>query len=167
MGIQSFENLQTNLICNMPQIRHYRTTEYCFTAKELYETINPSKWNVTDTLAQSHGHRDRYVLCGYVLVYLFYLIFLDIIKNNVTFEFPMTGGYSASLYVKCFADDEFRKLYACGKFLGIDFIASEFKGYQIFYQWRCYNKIKEKPIYINNKLKYWFYSKINEGKQYF
>ena len=146
-------------------MRYY--TKYAFTAKELYETTNPSKWNVTDVLAQSHGHRYRYIFCGYVLVYLFYLIFLDIIKNNVTFEFPMTGGYSACIYVKCFQDDDFKRLYAGGKFLGIDFIASEFKGYQLFYQWRCYNKIKEKPIYINNKLKYWFYSQINQGKQYY
>lgn len=145
---------------------HYHT-KYAFTAKELYEATNPSKWNVTDVLAQSHGHRDRYTLCGYVLVYLFYLIFLDIIKNNVTFEFPMTGGYGASIYVKCFQDDDFKRLYAGGKFLGIDFIASEFKGYQIFYQWRCYNRIKEKPIYINNKLKNWFYANVNQGKQYY
>lgn len=152
----------TNHIFNM---RYH--TKYCFTAKDLYETTNPSKWNVTDVLAQEHGHRDRYTLCGYVLVYFFYLVLLDIIKNNITFEFPMTGGYSASIYVKCFQDEDFRKLYSGGKFLGIDFIASEFKGYQIFYQWRCHNKIREKPIYINNKLKRWFYSQINNGKQYY
>ena len=113
-------------------MRYY--TKYCFTAKELYEVTNPSKWNVTDVVANNHGLRDRYVLCGYVLVYLFYLIFLDIIKNNITFEFPMTGGYSAFIYVKCFQDEDFKRLYAGGKFLGIDFIASEFKGYQMFYQ---------------------------------
>ena len=79
----------------------------------------------------------------------------------------MTGGYSASIYVKCFQDDDFRRLYAGGKFLGIDFIASEFKGYQMFYQWRCHNRIKEKPIYINNKLKHWFYTQITNGKQYY
>ena len=144
----------------------YRTY-YCFTAKELYETINPAKWNVTETLANKHNYKSRYVLCGYILVYFFYLVFLDIIKNNVTFEFPMTGGYSASMYVKCFQDDEFKRLYSGGKFLGIDFIASEFKGYQIYYQWRCYRKIREKPIYISNNLKDWFYSQINQGKQYY
>lgn len=146
-------------------MRYY--TKYCFTARELYENINPSKWNVTDVLANAHGHRDRYTLCGYVLVYLFYLVFLDIIKNNITFEFPMTGNYSASIYVKCFDNEDFYKLYAGGKFLGIDFIASEFKGYQIYYQWRYRDKIREKPIYINNKLKYWFYDQINKGKQYY
>lgn len=142
-------------------------TKYCFTAKELYETINPSKWNITDTFVQSHGHRDRYIFCGYVLVYFFYLVFLDIIKNNVTFEFPMTGGYSASMYVKCFQDDEFRLAFSRGAFHGLDFIASEFKGYQLYYQWRCYKKIREKPIYISNNLRDWFYDKINNGKQYY
>ena len=142
-------------------------TKYCFTARELYETTNPSKWNVTDVLAQSNSIRDRFTLCGYVLVYLFYLIFLDIIKNNVTFEFPMTGGYGASIYVKCFQDEEFTTTYSSGKFSGIDFLASEFKGYQLYYQWRCYKKIREKPIYISNNLKDWFYNKINNGKQYY
>jgi len=151
----------------MNKSKNIYRTYYCFTAPELYETINPAKWNVTETLAQNNNYRNRYVLCGYVLVYFFYLVFLDIIKNNVTFEFPMTGGYSASLYVKCFQDEDFTRLYSLGKFFGIDFIASEFKGYQIFYQWRCYKKIREKPVYITNNLKNWFYSNINQGKQYY
>lgn len=159
------ENLTERAINHIFNMQYY--TKYCFTAKELYETTNPSKWNITDSFVQSHGHRDRYTFCGYVLVYFFYLVFLDIIKNNITFEFPMTGGYSASIYVKCFQDEDFRRLYSGGKFLGIDFIASEFKGYQMFYQWRCHNRIKEKPIYINNKLKHWFYTQINNGKQYY
>lgn len=159
------ENLTVRAINHIFNMQYH--TKYCFTARELYETTNPSKWNITDTFVQAHGHRDRYTFCGYVLVYFFYLVFLDIIKNNITFEFPMTGGYSASIYVKCFQDEDFRRLYAGGKFLGIDFIASEFKGYQMFYQWRCHNRIKEKPIYINNKLKHWFYTQINNGKQYY
>lgn len=141
--------------------------QYCFFARELYETTNPSKWNVTETIAQKYNYESRWHLCGSVLVYFFYLVILDIIKNNITFEFPMTGNYSASLYVKCFQDDEFKKLYSWGKFLGIDFIASEFKGYQIFYQWRCYNKIREKPLYITHNIRNWFYSQINNGKQYY
>lgn len=144
----------------------YRTY-YCFTASELYETTNPSKWNVTETLAQKNNYKNRYVLCGYVLVYFFYLVFMDIINNNITFEFPMSGGYGASIYVKCFQDEDFKRLYAGGKFIGIDFLASEFKGYQLYYQWRAYNKTGEKPIYISNNLKKLFYSKINNGKQYF
>lgn len=145
---------------------HYKTG-YCFTAKELYETTNPSKWNVTDRFAYSHNICDKRTLCGYVLVYFFYLVFLDIIENNITFEFPMLGAKQGRLYVKCYQDEEFQRLYAGGSFLGIDFLKSEFKGYRITYQWRYKKAFREKPIYISNNIKNWFYSKINQGKQYY
>lgn len=142
-------------------------TGYCFTAKELYETTNPSRWNVTDTLAQSNNIISRYVLCGYVFVYFIYLVFRDIIYNNITFELPMIGGKEGRFYVKCFQDEDFRRLYSGGKFLGIDFLKSEFKGYQIFFQWKYKYTIKEKPIYVSNNLKNVLYQKVNEGKQYY
>ena len=145
----------------------WNNQNYCFLSRNLFETTNPSRWNVTETIAQKYNYVSRYHLCGAVLTYLLYLVILDIIKNNVTFEFPMTGGYSASIYVKCFQDEEFMRLYAGGKFLGIDFLASEFKGYQLYYQWRCHRKIREKPIYITHNLRDWFYSQINQGKQYY
>ena len=39
---------------------------------------------------------------------------------------------SAQLSVKCFADEVFQKQYAMGRFNGIDFLQSNFKGYQIY-----------------------------------
>ena len=152
-----------NQPCN---IRRYKTG-YCFTAKELYETTNPAKWNVTETLACKLNYESRFVLCGYVLVYFLYLVFVDMISNNVTFELPTTGRKEGRFYIKCFQDDLFRKLYAGGKFLGIDFLKSEFKGYQIYYQWKYNKTIKEKPVYISNNMKNWMYSKVNQGMQYY
>jgi len=140
---------------------------YCFTSNDLYETINPSKWNVTTATAEKSKYSTNRQFCAAVLAYFFYLVFLDIIAHNVTFEFPLTGGHSANIYVKCFQDEEFYNLYAKGKFRGIDFLKSEFKGYQLYFQWRSYNKIREKPIYLGYKLTKWFYSKINQGKQYY
>lgn len=142
-------------------------TYHCFTCANLFEPVNPAKWNINEKLALKYGARTKRDFCGWVLTYFFYLVFLDMIKNNITFEFPLFRDKSAMFYIKCFQDDEFKRLYAKGKFMGIDFIASEFKGYQIFYQWRKGSKFKEKPVYISNNIKYWFYDKINSGKQYY
>lgn len=143
-------------------------TSYCFTTKELYQDTNPSKWNITNRFAQKHGAIDRFIFCGYVLVYFFYLVFLDMIENNITFEFPRVGTRYATMYIKCFQDEEFRRLYSGGAFLGIDFLKSEFKGYHIIYRWQNgKNYFKEKPVYISHNIKNWFYSKINQGKQYY
>ena len=142
-------------------------TGYCFNTRELYDPINPAKWNITMDFAKEQGFSSHRSLCGHVLCYLLYLIILDIIENNVTFELPLVGNKEARIYVKCFQDDDFMRMYAGGKFLGIDFIASEYKGYQIHYQWKRGHFYKEKPIYISHTIKDWFYYKINKGKQYY
>lgn len=140
---------------------------HCFLCKDLYELANPAEWGITTTFARKHSATTKSEYCGWVFAYLFYLIILDLVKNNITFEFPMTGNADACLYVKCFQDEEFTRLYGKGKFEGIDFLSSEYKGYQIIYQWRKGKRIREKPIYVNGKLKRWFYSKINAGMKYY
>lgn len=146
----------------IPRTNHY------FRCFELYKNTNPAKWGVTETFVRKVTHgRTRFQFCGYVLAYFFYLVFIDIIQNHVTFEFPLTGSERAYLYVKCTSDEKFMEEYANGRFKGIDFIASEYKGYQIFYQWHFKNNFKEKPVYMCDKMKKWFYSKINNGEQYY
>lgn len=142
-------------------------TWHAFTTSDLYEGVDPAKWNITRKYADKHGARSKKEICGWILTYFFYLVILDIIKNNVTFVLPLSGNKEAFFYVKCIQDDDFNELYSQGSFRGIDPIESEFKAYQIYFQWQRGMRFKEKPVYINNKLKYWFYNKINNGKQYY
>jgi hypothetical protein len=51
--------------------------------------------------------------------------------------------------------------------MGIDFLNSNFKGYQIYFQYKYRGGWREKPIYINQKMKDMFYENINNGKQYY
>lgn len=145
---------------------HYKQS-FCYFPRDLYELTNPSKWGVTEPWVRSLGANSRFEYCGSVFSYFIFLVILDIIENNVTFEFPLTGWKWAKLYMKCFQGDEFKRLRAIGKFSEIDFIASEFKGYQIFFQWGNKDWFKEKPVYVNTKLKNYIASKVNQGKQYY
>lgn len=98
-----------------------------------------------------------------------FLVIDDIIENNVTFEFPMKGDLKAELYVKTFMGEDFRVLYKLGKWAGIDFLKSEFTGYQIYFKYKTRNgTLREKPVYITRRSgKDKFYQKINEGKKYY
>jgi len=69
-----------------------------------------------------------------VLVYFLILVINDIIDNNVTFEIPCVGKKEARIYVKCYSDEEFTKIYKNGGFKGIDYIKSGFKGYAFMFQ---------------------------------
>ena len=140
---------------------------HAFLAEELYAQVNPSKWNITRKFANEQKCKWREEYCARVLVYFFYLVVLDMIENNITFEFPMIGKNSAYMYIKCFQDDQFKKLFSKGAFHGLDFIGSEFKAYHLVFQWYRNGKIREKPFYINTKIRDWFYDKINHGKKYY
>lgn len=77
----------------------------------------------------------------------------------------------AQLYVKQYSDETFDKMYKKGCFAGIDFIKTNRKGYRICFQYSRKSKgglkLREKPIYINSKLKHIFYNRINNGQEYY
>lgn len=141
---------------------------YCFTVRDLFLT-----WNYKKLGIPAKVYKDEYKcecvpeFLGKIFLYFMYLVLLDIIENNVTFVLPLTGNRHAMIHVKVFDGDEFERLYRRGKFMGIDFLSSLFKGYQLFFAYNYRGGEREKPIYINNKLKELFYSHINAGKVYY
>lgn len=140
---------------------------HAFLSADLYAQVNPAKWGITAKVAKKHNFPYKTWMCGSILVYFFYLVVLDMIENNTTFEFPLLGKDSASMYVKCYDDELFKKMYAKGCFKGIDFLRTDFKAYRLVFQYRRKGKIREKPIYINGRLRDWLYDKANRGKQYY
>lgn len=148
-------------------IKYQIGTHHAFLAGDLYDQVNPAKWGITKKFIEKHGSLYREDYCGRILTYFIYLVVLDIIENNITLEFPMTGAHSAKMYVKCYQDEEFERAMRHGAFQGQDFIATEFKAYRLCFQWYRYGRIREKPIYITANVRDWFYDKINKGKKYY
>ena len=143
-------------------------TGYCFTSKDLLETLNKKELNITTKMYKEYKADTLSEFCAQILTYFFYLVILDIIENNVTFVFSLNSQVrSATLGVKCFENEVFQKQYAAGRFIGIDFLASNFKGYQLYMFYKKGTQWKEKPMFINKKLKDLFYEKINNGMVYY
>lgn len=147
-------------------MRYY--TPFCFTSRDLFEN-----WNLLALGISRSIYRDKYkceslqeMVAKVFLCFMFFVL-LDIIENNVTFILPLKGNRHAMIHVKVFDGDEFQRLYSSGKFMGIDFLSSLFKGYQLFFAYNYREGEREKPIYINNKMKELFYSHINSGKLYY
>ena len=145
----------------------YRTG-YCFTSKDLLETLNKKELNITCKMYKEYKSDTLSEFCAQILTYFFYLVILDIIENNVTFVFSLnSSSRSATLSVKCFEGEVFRKQYTKGRFKGIDFLQSNFKGYQLYFFYKKGLDWREKPIFINKTLKDLFYKKINNGMVYY
>lgn len=143
-------------------------TGYCFTSRELLEKLNKKELNITMKMYKEYKADTLIEFCAQILTYFFYLVILDIIENNVTFVFSLNSQErSATLGVKCFEGEVFRKQYQMGRFSGIDFLQSNFKGYQLYLFYKKGTDWREKPIFINKKLKDIFYEKINNGMVYY
>ena len=164
--IERFTVIHTVQWTNMDEIRYSWGKHHAFLADELYAQVNPAKWNVTRKIANPKYY-DQWDFCGRVFTYFFYLVVLDIIENNITLEIPIMGKNSAKIYVKCYQGEEFEQAMRRGAFQGQDFLATEFKAYRLVLQWTRGGKSREKPIYINAKIRDWFYDKINNGKKYY
>lgn len=143
--------------------------KWSFSSQDLFDNINFAQFGWSHAFYKLFKTDRWKKLVGMVFTYFIYQVILDIIENNVTFEFPLKGAARAEFYVKVFTGERFRKLYQAGKWEDIDFLNSEFTGYQIYFRYKTKRgQEKEKPVYISHKnARDIFHKKINEGKKYY
>ena len=97
------------------------------------------------------------------------LILNDIIDNNVTFQLPTGSARKTYLRMKKYDGKEFIKLRKLGKFADVDFLNSNFSGYQLgldmFYA--DGRPFIHKPVYVDRVKKDKITENTNNGKQYY
>lgn len=91
----------------------------------------------------------------------------DIIDDNVHFKFPGVGRTQAYLYMKRTSGNKFKKAFKNGKWRDVDFIMSDFSGYQLSLKIENNTRLpKEKTVYLSPKYKQRITDNVNSGKQY-
>lgn len=141
-------------------------TGAAFNLDNIVEKLNLNKLKVTQKeCLENNGDEHRRKLCKKIFREALKLILNDIIDNNITFELPTTGRPS-SFYVKRTQGEDFIKARRKGKWQDVDFIESNWSGYQLSYSMKTRNTTFEKPIYLDRKLKNKLTENVNKGKQY-
>ncbi len=91
----------------------------------------------------------------------------DIIENNVHFKFPGIGRTQAYLYMKRTSGEKFKRAFKRGKWNDVDFIMSNFSGYQLELKMESEKRLpRTKPVYLSGKYKQRIVDYTNQGKQY-
>lgn len=90
----------------------------------------------------------------------------DIIHNNATFWLP-TGKRKCCLRMRRTSGEQFMKARQAGKWTDVDFLASNFSGYQIEFRYQYGEVYKWKNVYVNSERKQMITKYTNEGRQYF
>lgn len=98
------------------------------------------------------------------------IILEDIIDNNATFKIQGIGCQGGEIHFEPITGSEFERVYAKGKFKGVDFIESLFTGYQLYLyiHGKRDNFLSRRkiPIYFGGYLKEKLIQHTNEGKVY-
>ena len=120
-----------------------------------------------DTVKKIYSDGDKRSLSASIFSKGMQLIIEDIIENNVHFLLPTLGSTESYLYMKKTSGNDFRRAFKKGKWKDIDFLTSNFTGYQLSLLVKSKKRPeKEKPIYLGYKHKDRITELTNEGKRY-
>ena len=110
-------------------------TSYALKANELYTSF-PTKRYMTMKAKElpPRFQGDFKILFGEMFRYFMYLVIKDIIENQVTFKLPPMKGGNCWIEMVPVSGEEFTKARQNGAFQDVDFLISDFTGYQLTYR---------------------------------
>lgn len=142
-------------------------TGYTLGLKDMFCNFNIKRLKLSaKTCEELIGNRHKERIVFKVFNYALKLIIDDIINKSITFKLP-TGKQSSVIKMKRFEDDEFKKARRNGKWSDVDFLASNFSGNQMVFQYMSRGVWLEKLIYLDKSNKDLITKYTNEGKQYY
>lgn len=142
-------------------------TGYALNINEIFKLFPNNKLKMTSKeCLENFKTSHREIIVKKIFKYAIELVLNDCIENNVIFELPTTSKKSY-ITVKRFDGDKFVKARQNGKWSDVDFLNSNFSGYQMVFNYQYRGMQKEKLIYLDNKHKNRLTELTNQGKRYF
>ena len=141
---------------------------HTFSSKEIFHNFPIDKLKMDyDVVREIYSDGDKRSLAASIFTKGMQLIVEDIIENNVHFLLPTLGSNESYLYMKKTSGQDFKNAVKKGKWRDIDFLTSNFAGYQLALTVKSKKRPeKEKPIYLGYKHKDRITELTNEGKRY-
>lgn len=138
-----------------------------FNLKELFNFLDFKKLKLsTATSMKLVGSRHKELVACKIMAYCVKLVIDDIIHNNATFSLP-THKRKAFIKMKKVEEENFVKGRRKGKWSDVDFLMSDFSGYQMTLFYMSGSVMKYKSVYVDPKRKKLITEYTNNGKQYF
>jgi hypothetical protein len=137
---------------------HHWTTSYAILPHELYTKFPDKKYI---SLVKDWNKTELRALYSRIFKYFFYLVIKDVIINRVTFKCP--PGTNAWIEMVPITGEDFAKARQNGAFADVDFLASDFTGYQLML--RRSNRYGKwtKRIYLSSKYRDMITDLTNKG----
>lgn len=141
-------------------------TGYAFSSKDIFNNFPTKKLVITRDKCKELFHTfNRKIVAIRIFLYAVKVILLDIINNNVTFKLPTQR--ECYLYIKRTHGEDFKKARRNGKWQDVDYLASNFSGYQMEFMYIASERDIHKPVYLSGWMRDMITENTNKGKQYF
>lgn len=141
---------------------------HCFTGKDIFNNfpVNKLKMSKEQCIA-TYPDGSKRDLAASIFTRSVQIVVDDIINNNVDFKFPTLGQTQAYLRMKRTTGQNFKKAFKNGKWNDVDFLTSNFSGYQIVLDMESKKRTtRQKDIYLSPKDRDRITENTNLGKQY-
>ena len=141
---------------------------HCFTGKDLFNNfpVNKLKMSKEQCIA-TYPDGSKRDLAASIFTRSVQIVVDGIINNNVDFKFPTLGQTQAYLRMKRTTGQNFKKAFKNGKWNDVDFLTSNFSGYQIVLDMESKKRTtRQKDIYLSPKDRDRITENTNLGKQY-
>lgn len=141
---------------------------HAFTGKDLFMNFPVDKLKMSkEQCVEIYSDGNKRDLAEQIFIRSVQMVVDDIIDNNVHFKLPGLGRTQAYMYMKRTEGKKFKKAFKNGKWNDIDFITSNFSGYQLALEMQSEKRLpREKAIYLSAQDKQRIINHTNEGKQY-
>ena len=142
----------------------YWATSHALLADDLYIKFPTKKYMSVAPEELPSQYPSWKALYGQIFRYFFYLVIKDIIENAITFKFPPSGGTRAYLEMVPIHGKDFERARQNGAFVDVDFLVSNFTGYQLYLRIMTRYGKWLKQIYVSSKFKNRITELTNQGK---
>lgn len=141
---------------------------HAFSSHDLFMNFPVEKLKMTtEQCKQIYSDGSKRDLAASIFIRSVQMVVEDIINNNTHFKFPGIGKTQAYMFMNRTEGKKFKKAFKNGKWNDIDFVMSNFSGYQLVLEMQNKDKVsRQKPIYLSAQDKQKIVNNTNNGKQY-
>lgn len=141
---------------------------HAFSSKDLFINFPVNKLKMTvQQCINTFSDGNKRDLAASIFLTSVEMVIQDIIENNTHFKLPTISKTQSYLYMKRTSGEKFKKAFRNGKWRDIDFLETDFSGYQLVFEMLNEKRLpREKPIYLGPKDKQKIIDYVNNGKQY-
>lgn len=141
---------------------------HTFSAKELFQNFPLKKLKLSkQNCIKQYPDGNKRDYASSIFVRSVEMVIDDIIENNTQFKFPGLGQTNAYMQINRTTGPDFKQAFRNGKWRNIDFIKTNFSGYQVYLIMQSLKRTsREKTIYLSKNKTDKLTEYVNNGKQY-